>query len=230
MIQQQLHIESLGISRGERVLVQPFNASLKAGALVILTGANGSGKSTLLRTLVGLRSEASGEIRFNGQNINAISAMDKAQLIAFSNSKKIDDEYIRVIDLVRLGRYPYLRVFKAGNEDETLIERSMKSMGITHISHKFLNQISDGELQKASIVRAFVQDTPFLMFDEPSAFLDYPSKKALFETLRHMALEQNKIILCATHDIELAAMYGTEFWHIADQVLNISAQQKAWLP
>ncbi len=111
---------------------------------------------------------------------------------------------------------------------DDMIQLYIREMGIESIQNKFLNEISDGELQKAAIVRALVQDTPFLLMDEPSAFLDYPSKKHLFSLLKATAFEKNKIVICATHDVELAAKSGTHFWHLDDKTITISDHSIAW--
>lgn len=223
-----LHIDQLVIHQKEQVLLNDFSVELSAPALVILTGANGAGKSTLLRTLAGLRAIDKGQINFNGSNLTALNNEMKALLMAFANSKKIEEDYIRIIDLIRLGRYPYLKVHHDVQLADDMIQWYINEMGIEAIQHKFLNEISDGELQKASIARALVQDTPFLLMDEPSAFLDYPSKKHLFELLKATAMQKNKIIICATHDVELAAKSGTHFWHFENTTIKISDHSITW--
>lgn len=210
------------------MLLNDFSVELNAPALVILTGANGAGKSTLLRTLAGLKKADKGVVNYNGNNLETLDNTEIAKLLAFANSKKIEEEYIRIIDLIRLGRYPYLKVHHDVQLADDMIQLYIREMGIESIQNKFLNEISDGELQKAAIVRALVQDTPFLLMDEPSAFLDYPSKKHLFSLLKATAFEKNKIVICATHDVELAAKSGTHFWHLDDKTITISDHSIAW--
>jgi iron complex transport system ATP-binding protein len=218
----------LQIKRKEALLVQPFNCELHAGALVMLTGANGAGKSTLLKTLVGLLPIRTGEILIQQRSIKQYNATERSHTLAYINSEKIEEAHIRIIDLVRLGRYPYIKVQNDQVKVEADILSVLKVLGMETIQEKYLNEVSDGELQKAAIARALVQDTPILVMDEPTAFLDYPSKKTLFELLKTMAIEKNKIIICATHDVELASQYGTQFWHLENSVISVSDKSMAW--
>jgi iron complex transport system ATP-binding protein len=227
-MKDKIVFDKVSISRNNTLLIQPFSATLGEGDFVILTGANGAGKSTLLKTLARLIAAGGGEILFNGVSLSKIGSEERSKNFAYSNSKKIEEEYIRIIDLVTLGRYPYLKVNTGKALERQLIDRYIGEMGISSIQHKFLNEISDGELQKAGIARALVQDTPVILMDEPSAFLDYPSKLQLFALLRKLALEENKIILCATHDVEMAAKYGTRFWHLENKSLSFSDKPIEW--
>ncbi len=218
----------LEIKRKDALLIQNFNRELNEGELVILTGVNGSGKSTLLKTMVGLLPTQTGDIQIKQRSLKAYSATERSHTIAYVNSKKIEESHIRIIDLVRLGRYPYLKVHRETVNIEFDISSILQALGIEAIQNKFLNEVSDGEMQKATIARALVQDTPILVMDEPTAFLDYPSKKILFQLLKTMAIEKNKIIICATHDVELASRYGTQFWHLENRVISLSDKSMAW--
>ena len=218
----------LQIKRKETLLIQSFNCELQSGALLVLTGANGAGKSTLLKTLVGLLPIVNGEILIEQRSLKNYNSTERSHTLAYINSAKIEEAYIRIIDLVRLGRYPYLKVHNDNAKVEAAILNVLKELGIESIQEKYLNEVSDGELQKAAIARALVQDTPILVMDEPTAFLDYPSKKTLFESLKNMAIEKNKIIICATHDVELASQYGTQFWHLENGVISVSDKSMAW--
>lgn len=223
-----LKFENFGVSRKEIELIQPFSNESGGGNFIILTGANGSGKSTLLKTLVGLTGINKGVISIDGKCLESYSSEERSRLFAYFNSKKIEEEYIRIIDLVALGRYPYLKLDYAKRKENALIDFYINAMGIADIQNKFLNEISDGELQKASIARALVQDTPIIVMDEPTAFLDYPSKRSLFTLLRNLTLEKGKIIICATHDVELVSVFGTMFWHIGDKTLKFSDKPIDW--
>jgi iron complex transport system ATP-binding protein len=226
---EKISFEQLGIGRKGIELIQPFTAELRPGSLVILTGANGAGKSTLLKTMVGLLEIVKGGILIDGQPLGKFNIEARSKIFAYANSKKIEEEYIRIIDLVGLGRYPYLKVHQTKFKDDELITHYLNILGIAHIRDKFLNEVSDGELQKAAIARALVQDTPVIIMDEPTAFLDYPSKKLLFSLMKNLALDQKKCIVCATHDVEMAAKFGTHFWHLENKELKFSGKGHEWL-
>jgi len=219
-----LEFKNTIIGRNE-ILIEAINLKINVGTLLIFTGKNGSGKSTLLKTIAGLLKPLSGEINYNQKNIHSLSFNERAQLIAYVNTQKTTVEYIKVKELVALGRYP----FKDKLNIELMVSKSLKQMDIEHLANKYTNEISDGELQKANIARALAQNTPIILMDEPSAFLDYPSKKELFSTLKNIAIEQQKIIVCPTHDIELSKAVGNLFWHLEDKKINVSSSQIAWL-
>ncbi len=223
-----LSFNNLLIARKNTELIASFSAKIENGNFVILTGANGAGKSTFLKTLAGLIPITNGEILIDGIPVMSYSHHQRSRLVAYADSKKIEEDYIRIIDLVKLGRYPYLSVRIEIKVQNALIEFYMKELGILAIKDKFLNEISDGELQKANIARALVQDTPVIVMDEPTAFLDYPSKRQLFSLLRDLAKERNKIIICATHDVDLASGYGSKFWHLEDKKLQFSDKPVEW--
>lgn len=227
-MEKSIKFDNLSIARKGKVLIEPFSSELTGGDLVILTGANGAGKSTLLQTLVGLIDIHKGGITIDNMPMQSFSIEERSRVLAYSNSKKIEEDYIRIFDLVALGRYPYLKVNPAHSLQDENIQYFLGALGIEAIQEKFLNEISDGELQKASIARALVQDAPIIVLDEPTAFLDYPSKLQLFELLKKLAIEKNKIILCATHDVEMAAKYGTRFWHLENKFLKFSDKAHEW--
>jgi iron complex transport system ATP-binding protein len=206
-------------------LIQSFSSVVEDGHVIILTGKNGSGKSTLLKTMAGLIKPISGQINYNQQSIHTYTFAERAKLIAFVNTHKVSDEYIRVIDLVTLGIHP----FNEKHKNTELINKALNTLGINHLADKYINEISDGEFQKANIARALAQDTPIILLDEPSAFLDYPSKKELFLNLKKIAQEEHKIIICPTHDIELSKAVGTLFWHLENGIITETKEQKAWI-
>ncbi len=219
-------IEFKNISIGRNnALIDAINFKVKAGTLLIFTGKNGTGKSTFLKTIAGLIKPLSGSVVFNNQNIHLLTYNQRAQIIAYVNAQKHTADYIKIIELVSLGRFP----FKDKLNNETIALQCLTEMGIAHLAQKYINEISDGEFQKANIARALAQQTPVILLDEPSAFLDYPSKKELFIYLNKIAIEQQKIIICPTHDIELSQYAGNLFWHLEDNKLTESAKQEAWL-
>ena len=114
------------------------------------------------------------------------------------------------------------------NENEKQVRDAMAIMKIEHLAGKYLNNISDGEWQKANVCRALAQNTPLILMDEPTAFLDYPSKLQFLADLKKIAAEKDKIILVSTHDVELASRYGTQFWQLAEGKCHISDKPFAW--
>lgn len=191
-------------------ILAPINTSLNLGELLILSGRNGVGKSTLLKHLSGYIPPIDGRIEINNVNLVDLSIQKRAELIAIVNNKRIEESYITVEDLVQMGRYNHNKKI----EKDHIVEEAIATMGIEKLLKKTLNKISDGEWQKTNIARALAQNTPIIILDEPSAFLDYPSKIQLFENLKNISKKQNKLIIASTHDLEIAKQFGSLFWHV----------------
>lgn len=222
-----LHIENLAIGR-QFAFFEHISLDIENPGLILLSGPNGIGKSTLLKTITGLIPALSGHISIKGQEVRPEYRKILSKLAAYVNTERIRDEYITVIDLVRYGQYPYLNEISS-QTSEKLLDESMEMLNLNLISGKFLNTISDGEWQKANIARALAQNTPLIVMDEPSAFLDYPSKIKLFKDLRRIAEEKAKLIICSTHDIEIANRFAHAYWHMDQNGFSTGLSAPEWL-
>ncbi len=218
----KLSIENLVVGRHQS-LINAFSLELEAPNLIILSGRNGSGKSTLLKTLTGLIPAFSGHVAINGLTVSQKHQSELSKLVAFVNTDRVKEDFITVKELIQFGLHPWMRTNYL-KDNLALVDEAIQLLGIDNIQHKYLNTISDGEWQKANIARALVQNTPLLMMDEPSAFLDYPSKKQLFSDLKNIAISKQKLIIVSSHDLDLANQFGTGFISINNQQLNYSLQ------
>lgn len=208
-------------------LISGINSRLGSGELLILTGRNGSGKSTLLKTIAGLIPPLKGEVSVLNTPISRLSRKEMAVKVAFAGTERIREDYITVADMVQYGRYPYA----AGSQneaDEHAVQQAISQMGIEELLPKALSHISDGEWQKANLARVLAQQTPIIVLDEPSAFLDYPSRIQLFRDLQAICRNAQKTIIMSTHDVETAGQFGTLFWHISDGNLTESSVLAPW--
>lgn len=187
-----------------------LSAEFKAGELVGLMGDNGVGKSTLLKTITGTLSPLSGEVLLNGKNINAYTASELAQQLSIVVTERIGGFNLTARDVVASGRIPYINVFgKLGPEDEAIIHQSLEQMGIASLKDRFVDELSDGQRQKVMIAKSLAQQTPLIILDEPTAFLDYNSKHTLFKTLKALCEDQQKLIIVSSHDLDLMRPYIT---------------------
>lgn len=202
-----LHDISIGYSAP---VVSAIDAELVSGTFTCLIGRNGTGKSTLLKTIAGLIKPISGTLCNNSNNAGIVLT-DFPQLMNTT-----------VYELVSYGRIPYQNRFATLQpSDYEAIDQALNTIGITSFKNRMINKLSDGEKQKVMIAHALAQGTDILLLDEPSAFLDYPSKIALMQLLANLAHHNNKTILLSTHDIELAKRFADSIWHIKDQKLSI---------
>jgi len=206
---------SIGYSKkGKTDIIQSqLNLQLQAGELVCLIGPNGSGKSTLLRTLAGLQKPMLGKTCIDDREIITLKQQEKALLIALVLTERIDIENATVYNLVSLGRHPHSNWWGNITDDEDAIIR--EAIEMVHLEHKLfqnINELSDGERQRAMIAKALAQDTPIIMLDEPTAHLDLPNRVEIMLLLHRLSHKTGKAILLSTHELDLALQAADRIW------------------
>ena len=212
------------------VLAQ-LNATLHAGQLTCLVGANGIGKSTLLRTLAAFQPPISGQMcYYSGEqatpiNLATLSQARLARLVSVVLTAKPSVENLSVEQIVALGRSPYTNIWGTLRaDDRRMVAWAMDVVGITGLRHRLVQTLSDGERQKMMIAKALAQDTPVILLDEPTAFLDYKSKVEVLGLLARLAHETNKMVLLSTHDLEQVVHAADALWVVAKQQLGDGTQ------
>lgn len=212
--------------RGHRV-VEDISLSLPCGRLVCLLGPNGAGKSTLLRTLCGFQPPIEGTVTISGSDITTMSAAEVARLVSVVLTDRPLTPSLTAAEMVGMGRAPYTGFWgRLSDDDRRLVSKAMQTVGIAPLATRRMGQLSDGERQKVMIAKALAQHTPVIVLDEPTAFLDYPSKVAVMKTLARLAHDEGKTILMSTHDLELAAQLGDELMEIENKhIRKITADE-----
>ena len=195
-----------------------FDVEIARNELICLIGKNGVGKTTLLRTLAGFIAPVAGEVLINGQLVGNYTASELSKLVSVVLTDKVDTGEMSVFDLVSLGRLPHTGFFGRLNQhDIELVNQAISLLNIEHLREKKVQMLSDGERQKAFIAKAMAQETPLMLLDEPSAFLDYPSKVELMQQLNRLAKEYNKIVILSTHDLDIALKANPELWFMSSK-------------
>ena len=206
--------------RKQTSVFQGMNASFQSGSLIGLIGDNGVGKSTLLKTLTGYLKPLHGSVLIQGENLESLSFEKKATLISIVTTEKIGGFNLTVYDVVALGRTPYLSMFgKLMPDDIAVIQRSLERLGLASLKDTLMEELSDGQRQKVMIAKSLAQETPIILLDEPTAFLDYTSKHKLFEDLKVVSLEEKKLIIVSSHDIDLMQKYMTKALYLKENNL-----------
>ena len=199
----ELHDVTLGY--GERVLMADANVGFGWGELTALVGRNGTGKSTLLRTIAALARPQKGRITIGGKDSSELSMKEVASRIAFVSTEDVRVQNLHVWDVVSLGRAPYTNwVGRLTEEDKTKVRESLRLVGMESFAEASMDSLSDGERQRVMIARALAQDTPIILLDEPTAFLDLPNKDEICLLLKKLAHKEGKCILFSTHDLSIA--------------------------
>ncbi|MBO4642801.1 MAG: ABC transporter ATP-binding protein [Bacteroidaceae bacterium] len=208
-----IELRNLTTGYGEHIVARGINAIIPEGNLISLLGPNGVGKSTLLRTLCAFQPAISGDIVINGTSIHELTQAQLSRIISVVLTERLDVRAMTVHDLVSLGRSPYTGFWgRLDEEDEKQVRQAIDQVGITELYDREIGTLSDGELQKAMIAKALSQQTPIILLDEPTAFLDFPSKVEMMRMLRRLAHEMNKTIFLSTHDVEMALQLSDQLW------------------
>lgn len=207
-----MEIKNLSIGF-KSILFQEINVGLNEGSFVGLLGINGVGKSCLIKTLSHLLEGKSGEILLRGREIHTFKPAELSQKIAVVLTEKLQIDYLSVFELVSFGRAPYTtRSGHLSKEDVAIIDSVLEQTGIKPLSQKYFSELSDGQKQKALIARALAQRPEILFLDEPTTYLDIPSKLDLIDLLKKLTKENNIAVLLSTHDLDLIKDKVDEFW------------------
>ena len=202
-----------------RVVASGINACIRRGELTCLLGANGVGKSTLLRTLSAFQPKLDGSIFINASDdqaereISGFTDKELSRVIGVVLTEKPDIRNMSVRELVALGRSPYTGFWGTLHDDDWQeVDDAIEAVRIGGLSQRMIHTLSDGERQKVMIAKALAQQTPVIYLDEPTAFLDFPSKVEMMQLLRRLAQERDKTIFLSTHDFELALQVADTLW------------------
>jgi iron complex transport system ATP-binding protein len=197
----------------QSIISRSLTAALNKGELTCLLGPNGAGKSTLLRTLCGFQPALDGQIEVMGQNLKAYTQKDLAKLISVVLTDNRNIRNMTAYDVVGIGRSPYTGFWgKLSETDKSVIEKCFEWVGISDLKERKMETLSDGECQKVMIAKAIAQETPIIFLDEPTAYLDYPSKIQMMMLLHRLAKTLKKSIFLSTHDLEHALQIADQVW------------------
>ena len=212
-----IELHNLTVGYGEKAILSDINQTLEPGRLVCLLGSNGVGKSTILRTLAGFQPPLSGEVLLDGKDLSSLSLSQRSKTVSIVLTERVGVPYMKVADLVGMGRSPYTGFFgKLTKEDRQIIGEAIEMVGISSLAERTIDTLSDGERQKAMLAKALAQQTPVILLDEPTAFLDFHAKISMLRLMQKLAHETNKIILMSTHDVEMALRLSDLLWIVQD--------------
>ena len=195
-----IRLENISLSYGSRTILHEASLHLGAGELCALVGRNGAGKSTLLRAIT-----ADGRTQINGTPLADLAPEKMAQMVAIVTTERIRIENLLVEDLVAMGRAPYTNwVGHLQDVDREIVREAIEAVGMGNFVGRDSSSLSDGELQRVMIARAIAQQTPIILLDEPTAFLDIPTRFEVCRMLAELAHKGGKTILFSTHDVDAA--------------------------
>lgn len=192
-------------SRAKGIILPPITLTVKSGELLALMGCNGIGKSTFLRTLAGQQPSIDGMVLIQEKPLFAYSRTELSRLVSFVATDIVRIPHLKVFDLVAMGRFPYTGwMGKLKVNDKMLVYDALEMVGLRQLSWRNIDTLSDGERQRTLIARALVQNTPIIILDEPTAYLDIIHKYEIMNLLRQIAHRERKTVIFSTHDLTIA--------------------------
>lgn len=198
---------------GAKTISSLLNAHLQQGKLTCMLGPNGAGKSTLLRTMAAFQPALDGQIMLHGRELSTYTMQELARQISIVLTDTPKNMNMTVEEVVSLGRSPYTGFWgKLHEADWKAVDESLNLIGIEDFRYRKLSSLSDGERQKVMIAKSITQETPLIFLDEPTAFLDYPSKVRTMLLLHRLTRALGKTVFLSTHDMEHALWIADEIW------------------
>lgn len=222
-----IETQELSVGYGDKTVLSDVSLALPGHSLALIIGANGSGKSTLLRTLAGAASPLSGHISLGGKELNRYSRKELAKTLAVVLTDRQGGGALTVEEYVSIGRHPYTGLFgRLSEKDRQTVGAAISDVGLSDKGGRMLGTLSDGERQKAMIARALAQQTPVIILDEPTAFLDVAGRLDIMQLLRHLA-DSGRTILLSSHDISPSVAVADILLAINPLTHSVSCGDKA---
>lgn len=212
-----IRLEDITLAYGSKILAQDVNTLFPRGTMTALVGRNGAGKSTLLRAMTAIEAPKSGRVLIDGSSIFALNYEQRARLLSFVGTQRVRVANMLCRDVVATGRAPYTNwVGTMQSCDKQIVEEALAAVGMSSFATRSIDTLSDGECQRIMIARALAQQTPVILLDEPTAFLDIPTRFEICRLLSQLAHTQGKTIVFSTHDID-AALPVSDFIAVLDK-------------
>ena len=219
-----IKLNDITLSFGSRKLIEHASAHFECGRMTALLGRNGTGKSTLLRAIASLGEVQGGVIEIGGRDLCDLSNAERARMVAFVNTERVSVEAMTAYDLVAVGRSPYTDWSgRLRSSDHEVIERSIRIACVQHLADRYVATLSDGECQRVMIAKALAQDTPAILLDEPTSYLDMPNRYELCTLLGRLAHDEGKCVLFSTHELDIALT-------LSDNIALVDTPQLLYMP
>ncbi|MEU7473287.1 ABC transporter ATP-binding protein [Streptomyces sp. NPDC044984] len=206
----RLSAENVTLAYDQRVIAEQLSVEIPDNSFTVIVGPNACGKSTLLRALSRMLKPSEGRVLLDGQVIQSMPAKKVARTLGLLPQSSIAPDGITVGDLVGRGRYPHqglLRQWSA--EDERVVQESMARTGVAELAERYVDELSGGQRQRVWIAMALAQQTPLLLLDEPTTFLDIQHQIDVLDLCADLHEEQGRTLVAVLHDLNHAARYAT---------------------
>lgn len=207
--QPRLHADNVTIGYDKRIISENLSVEIPDGKFTVIVGPNACGKSTLLRALSRLLKPEAGTVLLDGKAISSYPAKEVARRLGLLPQTSIAPDGISVADLVARGRYPHQKLIKQwSREDEAAVVFAMNATGVTELSGRLVDELSGGQRQRVWVAMVLAQQTPLMLLDEPTTFLDIAHQIDLLELCSQLNREQGNTMVAVLHDLNHACRYA----------------------
>ncbi len=215
-----IELKSFGIGYGHNELLKDVNTVFHGGHLTALIGRNGTGKSTLIRAIAGLNRSCTGSVIIDSREIDTLQPEQLSRRLALVTTERVRVAHLSCRDVVAAGRAPYTNRFGTlSAADNEIVDSALDRVGMSDFAKRSISTLSDGEAQRVMIARALAQQTGNLILDEPTSFLDMPSRRQLAALLNSLALDEGKCVIFSTHELDLATQFATDISLVGNKTI-----------
>ncbi|MGC3000916.1 ABC transporter ATP-binding protein [Streptomyces sp. G35A] len=206
----RLSAQNVTLAYDQRVIAEQLSVEIPDNSFTVIVGPNACGKSTLLRALSRMLRPSEGRVLLDGQVIQSMPAKKVARTLGLLPQSSIAPDGITVADLVGRGRYPHQGILRQWSaEDERVVQESMAQTGVAELAERYVDELSGGQRQRVWIAMALAQQTPLLLLDEPTTYLDIQHQIDVLDLCADLHEEQGRTLVAVLHDLNHAARYAT---------------------
>ncbi|MEU2302478.1 ABC transporter ATP-binding protein [Streptomyces antibioticus] len=206
----RLSAENVTLAYDQRVIAEQLSVEIPDHSFTVIVGPNACGKSTLLRALSRMLKPSRGRVLLDGQVIQSMPAKKVARTLGLLPQSSVAPDGITVADLVGRGRYPHQGILRQWSaEDERVVQESMARTGVAELGDRYVDELSGGQRQRVWIAMALAQQTPLLLLDEPTTYLDIQHQIDVLDLCAELHEEHGRTLVAVLHDLNHAARYAT---------------------